>query len=79
MAPPAPWDALDGDPPDGLEPLCASVAGACELAAIDGGVVVVVVGASTTSADVAVPAVQFTDPPPTECQVPPVTWMFSVG
>lgn len=72
----APWAPAD-EPPEELEPTGDPVAGTFELTEVVGGAVVV--GVSTASADVAVPAPQFTGPPPTACQVSPVTWMSRVG
>jgi hypothetical protein len=48
-------------------------------AAAAGGAVVVVDGSSCVSRDSAVPAVQFTEPPPTACHFEPVTWISKLG
>ena len=49
------------------------------VVAAGGGAVVVVDGSSWVSRDSAVPAVQFTGPPPTACHFEPDTWMFKLG
>ena len=46
---------------------------------VAGGAVVVVVGSRIVSIEIAVPAVQLTEAPPTACQVEPVTCTSSEG
>ena len=50
-----------------------------DVVVVAGGAVVVVVGSRIVSIEIAVPAVQLTEAPPTACQVEPVTCTSSEG